>query len=625
MKLIFTGRNLELMLSSIVNAVDDATNYDLTPFGTDIRTIYFNNPRAFIEFEPDRSPSAATRKLVDGFKDLIWRIVDHRLSGKDTSLNIQADAAEARRRNWVFDQVLRIEEVDTVVPHYPLGGRIAVKVGQDFKDYIAEVMPAVRIDGSEQFQSGLSAASSAHLDADMLTSAQKRFLADYIHPDSFTFYSGDPTSVGIRWGSNTNEPYLELDTETRGIAVKDDFHGDAILLTNRPWNDVYIEELHQKARETWRNNVLAGRRNLVAQERAEQERKKQIREKSRRNYENYRITRTKAAYSHDLHIDTLPIQNRGTKASRRWGIEIETGAGRDLSGTPSGWESKGDGSLVSAYDTRYVSSEDCYYAMEHAAPETVEVYERSVWSADKFSWVTETADEHNGGEPWEVANDDYIDPVYCDECGEISDWDDYDSEDCVELVSPILTSFHSNGLKQITDDLEDKPITTSAGVHVHVEAIDLNVTQVRHLLLAYDHLEPLIEASYRREERGYCKRRSAGELMQIVHSVDDDPNAVPKRMSMGDRYVTVNLQALAHHGTIEFRAMGPVYNYDTLVRWAMFCREMVNTVKNGATAKEWNRVKDWAGVEAMFAKYGVEYARATKLEAAPRVRTLAQV
>lgn len=77
----------------------------------------------------------------------------------------------------------------------------------------------------------------------------------------------------------------------------------------------------------------------------------------------------------------------------------------------------------------------------------------------------------------------------------------------------------------------------------------------------------------------------------------------------GDRYVTLNLQSLNRHGTVEFRAMGPVYDYDYLVRWAMFCREMVNIAKAGVTAKEWNSVNSWADLTALFAKYGKEYIR----------------
>lgn len=48
-----------------------------------------------------------------------------------------------------------------------------------------------------------------------------------------------------------------------------------------------------------------------------------------------------------------------------------------------------------------------------------------------------------------------------------------------------------------------------------------------------------------------------------------------------ERYQTVNICSLRSHGTIEFRAMGNVYDYETLVRWAHFLRELINMAKRG--------------------------------------------
>jgi hypothetical protein len=78
----------------------------------------------------------------------------------------------------------------------------------------------------------------------------------------------------------------------------------------------------------------------------------------------------------------------------------------------------------------------------------------------------------------------------------------------------------------------------------------------------------------------------------------------------------LNICSLSAHGTVEFRAMGPVYNYDHLVRWAMFCREMVASVGNGAKTKDFMAVSTWDDLMALFAKFGNEYAAASiaKLE-----------
>lgn len=301
-----------------------------------------------------------------------------------------------------------------------------------------------------------------------------------------------------------------------------------------------------------------------------------------------------------MFIPELPFVEAGIgiKSSRNWGIEIETGAGRDLSGTPAGWDSKDDGSLESAYtDTvRYdeIPPEDCpEYAAEHDIANMTYTGERENYETGET--IT-----------FDAISSDYRNPEDCHYCGWVErDYDDYNDEDCVELVSPILSSMHSRGLRAICADIEHSPRTDTAGVHVHVDASDLTVRQVRELVLAYDHIEFLLEASYDRVERGYCKRRSAQELLRIAREASTASSKEDLRK--GDRYVTVNLQALDHHGTIEFRAMGPRYNYDHLIRWAMFCREMLNVVANGASSKDFAKVKTWEDVERIFARYGIEY------------------
>lgn len=351
-----------------------------------------------------------------------------------------------------------------------------------------------------------------------------------------------------------------------------------------------LDDLLETGRQSYINSVRARMRGLATVSTpAEDEAQAQKRAESLRRFEAFRA-KTQSMNTNEMVIPTLPFveAGKGIKASRRWGIEIETGAGRDLRGVPDQWDSKGDGSLLSAYDApRYIDPDDCDYADSHR--EEIDVQEVD-----------------NPSNRFTVENPDYSDPDYCDSCGDYEG--DYDSDDCVELVSPILKSMHSRGLRQICEDLEFAPRTDSAGVHVHVEAKDLTVRQIKELVMGYDHIERFIEPSYDRVERGYCKRRSARELLEVVRQPED---VAPNQMRTGDRYVTVNLQALYSHGTIEFRAMGPRYNYDHLIRWAMFCREMVNVVANGATSKLFARAKSWEDVTAIFAKYGTEYNYAT--------------
>src|SRR5690606_31086981 len=128
------------------------------------------------------------------------------------------------------------------------------------------------------------------------------------------------------------------------------------------------------------------------------------------------------------------------------------------------------------------------------------------------------------------------------------------------------------------------------------------------LVYGYDILEPILEASYQRTARNYCRRRPVDEVLEAARKPDAfDPYG-------SDRYLTLNTQALSEHGTVEFRAMGPVYNYDYLTRWAMLCRELVNIVAAGVTMKQFAKVKSWQDLLNLLAQYGKEYIRASVYE-----------
>lgn len=269
---------------------------------------------------------------------------------------------------------------------------------------------------------------------------------------------------------------------------------------------------------------------------------------------------------HHEEIESLPIAEHGTKSSRTWGIEVESGGARGI-GAPKGWGRKYDGSLYSAYDD-YDGNED-------------------------FDEYNESSDGDTG-----------------------------------EFVSPILHSFHSKGLESLLVKINTQPQNDSAGIHVHVGALDLTARQIGGLVFAYEMVEPFIESSYRRETREYCKNRPISETIGILKaskvtkyktynefSTSEDfdynrdrysSNSENKFIPAGDRYVSLNLHSLDSHGTVEFRAMGPVYEYEHLIKWAHFCREMVNLAARDVPSREWSAIKSFADVRTLFAKYGIE-------------------
>jgi hypothetical protein len=120
-------------------------------------------------------------------------------------------------------------------------------------------------------------------------------------------------------------------------------------------------------------------------------------------------------------------------------------------------------------------------------------------------------------------------------------------------------------------------------------------------VFGYQIIEPIIKAAYEREVWQYCALRDNRTVLRLMKALSKSES-----IDYGTRYTTLNLCSLEEHGTIEFRAMGPVYEYEYLIRWASFCREMVNTAKNGAKAKDYQSVTDEASLRALFIKFGNE-------------------
>ena len=270
-------------------------------------------------------------------------------------------------------------------------------------------------------------------------------------------------------------------------------------------------------------------------------------------------------------ISAVDIEGIETeRASRRWGIEIELAGARGV-GIPEGWDLKEDCSLRSAYID---------------------------WDDDECGCAANNYECY-----------------YCDE-GEHYECEECQAErhgDTGEYVSPPMTEAYAEGIVEICDDARYEPQNESAGIHVHVEATDLTPRQVGALVFAYSVIEPIIAEDYEREEWQYClplePRRAARQMSQIreVRSVyAGETSDLIRSRFYGERYQTVNVNALSAHGTIEFRGMGPVYQAKHLHKWARFCREMVNCAKNNAPGGLFQAAETMHDVLAIFEKYGEE-------------------
>ena len=275
-----------------------------------------------------------------------------------------------------------------------------------------------------------------------------------------------------------------------------------------------------------------------------------------------------------MEFASIAMLEPGTKSSRTWGIEIET-VRADQTSRPAGWTSTSDGSLPSGDGSCDCSCDSCY------------------------------------------------DGDHCDDSYENC----YDGDNSSrEFVSPILSHFNSSGLRQLCNDLGTVPDEDEApGIHVHVGASDLSVPDVTNVMLAYSAIEPLLKPLLHRKAFNYCKPTSTDTLRWWLAKVREfrrvSPDQVPQPRDFAydapnDRYLDVNLQSLAKHGTIEFRAMGAWYDYDHLSRWAWLVRELVNVSKLGIDQREWTRCRSLADVVALLCKYGSEIPNSTLIDEA---------
>lgn len=274
-------------------------------------------------------------------------------------------------------------------------------------------------------------------------------------------------------------------------------------------------------------------------------------------------------------LSDIEILPRGTRSSRRWGIEIEH---PDIAGvgTPQGWFLHGDSSIrAERVRTRPDHSEEC---VVHQPPACGHPAEDGCTNDCDCGFVNTTGARTETGE-----------------------WS-----------SPILRSFHSRGLKYLMTQLADRQWNYSAGIHVHVEASDLTPEQAARVSLLYTAFEPLFQDEYNRQSREYCKEVSTQRVIKRVREFkqfQESPAWKEYKFSgapYDDRYTTVNLSSLPNHGTIEFRAMGPRYDYDHLVRWASFLREIVNMARAGVPQKEWGRVRNFRELIVLMSKWGKE-------------------
>jgi hypothetical protein len=350
--------------------------------------------------------------------------------------------------------------------------------------------------------------------------------------------------------------------------------GDSFVLNGKYVIDLLALHAYWSILKPTRMNVLQQRNNILKEQaRKEAEANANRSSSSQDNFKTYwegmKVRVQQLVDEHEVKsaFETIPILPAGTASSRTWGIEVEVVQNKLVKSRPRGWDERYDGSLESYND-------------------------------DGCGCDCEDCSEYDS----------------C--CG----YDECDSNDTAEYVSPILHSFNSAGLRSLCSDLDGSDVNTTPGIHIHVGADNLNVVDVSRLVVAYSAVSPFLWALTGREYRGYCKDISTSNLAYWLAQARDlnKRGALNGRIDYNsslsnkyayqpdDRYHDLNLQSIGAHGTIEFRAMGPIYNYKHLVRWAWLCRELVNVSRLDLPQSTWTSVRSMADVIKILRTYGAE-------------------
>lgn len=122
-------------------------------------------------------------------------------------------------------------------------------------------------------------------------------------------------------------------------------------------------------------------------------------------------------------------------------------------------------------------------------------------------------------------------------------------------------------------------VNKSCGLHVHIDAADLNIVQAVNIINNYYYMRHLINASLpaSRTNNRYCAVKSYTDLVGRDNwylTLDAFADAVC------DRYVAVNIRAYKRHGTIEFRQHQGSLNYEKIKNWILFLQSLFEWSKN---------------------------------------------
>lgn len=158
--------------------------------------------------------------------------------------------------------------------------------------------------------------------------------------------------------------------------------------------------------------------------------------------------------------------------------------------------------------------------------------------------------------------------------------------DGFEVVSPILRG--EQGIEEamtVAAALDDAgaAVNRSCGFHVHFDAGDLSVGDIKTIVKRYAAHEAEIDAVMPPSRRGSANTFCAPVARFLSPRFEAAAIIQDMIRAQGDRYFKVNLQSFQRHGTIEFRQHSGTVSANKIANWVRFLGQFIDECKRLST------------------------------------------
>jgi hypothetical protein len=166
-----------------------------------------------------------------------------------------------------------------------------------------------------------------------------------------------------------------------------------------------------------------------------------------------------------------------------------------------------------------------------------------------------------------------------------------------ELVSPPLSGVA--GLEEVAKvcNVLEKTlhinVDKSCGLHVHVDASELTMEDIKNVVLRYAKNEKIIDyfmpKSRREDNNDFCLSLEDA-LTNTEFLKSKTIQSLSRNMDNG-RYSKINLESYLRYGTIEFRQHNGTVNDEKICNWIKFCVQFVEATKVLTTQVSENNIQ----------------------------------